>query len=179
MRFGIKATRFISCCMVFGILFTACISGRLQPAPGSRTDPPFLPPTQLPTPIPPTPTPAREVTKKNGGSGCVDNLKFVSDVTIPDGTLVDPGSKIDKRWEVENNGTCNWDNRYKLKLIAGDDMGSAHEQALYPLRAGNQTEIQIQFTAPTTSGLYSCKWQAFDPSGNPFGEWISIQIVVK
>ncbi|OIO88056.1 MAG: hypothetical protein AUK02_04270 [Anaerolineae bacterium CG2_30_58_95] len=110
---------------------------------------------------------------------CVDNLYYLQDLTIPDGSQVAPGSTLDKQWLVENNGTCNWDHAYRLRLIAGPDMGAPVEQALYPARSGTQAVIRIQFAAPSEAGTYRSAWQAYDPQGIPFGDPIFIEILVQ
>ena len=76
-----------------------------------------------------------------------------------------PVRPLDKRWEVENSGTCNWDERYRLQLIAGPEMGAPPEQALYPARSGTQAVIRIVFTAPAEPGTYRSAWQAYNPAG--------------
>jgi len=106
-------------------------------------------------------------------------LAFVEDITIPDGTTVSPGSSIDKRWLVQNNGSCNWDARYRLKFVGGLEMGAATEQALYPARSGAQATIRISFTAPTEPGTYTTAWQAIDPFGEPFGDAIFMEVQVS
>jgi len=110
---------------------------------------------------------------------CVDNLYYLQDLTIPDGSQVAPGSTLDKQWLVENNGTCNWDHAYRLRLIAGPDLGAPVEQALYPARSGTQAVIRIQFAAPSEAGTYRSAWQAYDPQGVPFGDPIFIEITVS
>ncbi len=119
-------------------------------------------------PLQPSPTPA-----------CADDLQFVSDVTIPDNTVVAPGSSLDKQWLVQNNGTCNWDARYRLRLVSGDPLGAATEMALFPARAGTQATLRILFTAPQPDGEYVSEWQAFDANGIHFGESFVIKIVVQ
>jgi hypothetical protein len=109
---------------------------------------------------------------------CVSDLGFLSDITIPDNTFVTYGSSIDKQWLVENNGTCNWDDAYRLRHLGGAVLGAPEETLLYPARAGTQATIQILFTAPFTDGFYESAWQAYDPSGNPFGDPIYIRITV-
>lgn len=109
---------------------------------------------------------------------CVSWLAFLSDITIPDGTNVKPGEILDKRWLVENSGSCNWDSRFSLRLIAGLDMGVQNEMPLYPARSGTQAEVRIQFTAPTDPGIFRSAWQAQDPQGNLFGDPIFIEVVV-
>jgi len=128
-------------------------------------------PTSTPQPIPtasPTATPP-----------CNNSLAFVEDLTIPDGTVVSPGESVEKGWLVQNNGSCNWDSRYRLRFSGGSDMGAATEQALYPARAGTQATIQITFTAPSEPGTYSTAWQAIDPFGEPFGDPVFMEIIVQ
>jgi len=109
---------------------------------------------------------------------CSDNLLYIDDLTFPDWTTIKPGMEIEKQWKVENNGTCNWDYRYRLLLITGERMGAEIQQALFPARAGSQVTIQIRFTAPLEPGTYHNVWQAIDPIGQPFGDPISILVVV-
>jgi len=151
---------------------------------------PFIPPKastptqplvqQGATPFIPTSTPQPEPTPSPTATPpCTDDLAFVEDVTIPDGTTVSPGASIDKRWLVQNNGTCNWDSRYRLKFVGGLEMGAATEQALYPARGGTQATIRITFTAPSEPGEYTTAWQAIDPNGEPFGLPIFMKIQVS
>jgi hypothetical protein len=110
---------------------------------------------------------------------CTDNLTFISDVTIPDGTVVAPGSTLDKQWLVQNSGDCNWDASYHLRLISGNALGTSTDQVLYPARAGTQATLRILFTAPQEAGEYISEWQAFDPNGIAFGESFYIKIEVQ
>jgi len=152
------------------------------------TDTPFRPPTQpqptqiLPTttPIPAiyTPLPTSTITATPTEGPCSNDLKFIQDVTIPDGTTVSVGTTIDKQWLVDNSGTCNWDSTYRLKWIGGDPLGANQEQILYPARAGKQATLRILFTAPTVAGTYESAWQAYGLDGIAFGDPIFIKIVV-
>jgi hypothetical protein len=110
---------------------------------------------------------------------CQDNLVFLKDITIPDGTSVVPDSTLDKRWEVENNGNCNWGKGYRIRLIAGPELGAQKEQALYPARSGSQANLRIVFKAPREPGTYRSAWQAFNPQGEPFGDPFFIDIKVE
>ena len=161
--------------MVFvGLFLTACRGGfSPTPLPALLSSPTLTQeqPTAAPTTILPaaqTPTPV-----------CNDNLVFISDVTIPDGTAVAPGSSLDKQWLVQNSGDCNWDASYRLRLISGDALGAWTEQALYPARAGTQATLRILFTTPQKAGEYISEWQAFDAKGAAFGESFFIKIVVQ
>lgn len=123
---------------------------------------------RLPTIAVPTPTPP-----------CTDGLTYNHDITIPDGTNFAPGQPIDKQWLVTNSGTCNWDARYRLKLVGGDPMAASPLQALFPARAGTQATIRIVFTAPQQAGFYQSQWQAMNPDGVTFGDPFYIQIAVS
>jgi hypothetical protein len=163
----------VSIFFCFLLFLTAC-SGNVTaspvpiPVPTITVELPTITSTPLPQPPVPTATPS-----------CTDGLSFVNDVTIPDNTIVAPGNSLDKQWLVQNSGSCNWDNRYRLRLISGDPLGATTEQALYPARAGAQATLHIIFTAPADSGTYVSEWQAFDPNGLPFGDSFFIKINVS
>lgn len=110
---------------------------------------------------------------------CTPNLLYLEDLSIPDGTVVEPGKLIDKRWLVENNGSCNWEQGYSLTLLAGPELGAPVEQALYPARSGTQATVRILFTAPEEEGNYRSAWQAKDSKGNLFGDPIYVDIIVE
>jgi hypothetical protein len=141
-----------------------------QPLPGSPAELPSVTAAAVavPTLVVPTPTPP-----------CMDGLSYVQDLTIPDGTSMAPGQIVDKQWQVQNSGTCNWDKRYRLKLIGGDAMGVQPLQPLFPARAGTEATLRIVFTAPQSSGVYESQWQAVDPAGVPFGDAFYVQISVS
>jgi hypothetical protein len=165
------------------ILLPAC-----SPAP---TPTPFRPPTAESPLIEPTliiqptqqvviiqSTPLPTILPTTDPQECVNDMNFISDVTIPDNTFVAYGSSVDKQWQVENTGTCNWDASYRLRHLGGALLGAPEEILLYPARAGTQATIQILFTAPFTDGVYESAWQAYDPQGIPFGDAIYIRVTV-
>jgi len=160
-------------CVYLWLILTAC-GGKEAVSPTA-----YLPPTSV-NALPTASQPAVVYNPQTAPAlQCVDNLYYLQDLTIPDGSQVGPGSTLDKQWLVENNGTCNWDHSYRLRLIAGPDLGAPVEQALYPARSGTQAVIRIQFTAPAEPGTYRSAWQAYDPQGIPFGDPIFIEIVVQ
>ncbi|HOD03442.1 MAG TPA: NBR1-Ig-like domain-containing protein [Anaerolineaceae bacterium] len=137
----------------------------------------FVPPTAIP-PTPTTESVQAVPQAATPGGPCEDLLSFIADVTIPDGSQVQPGSTLDKRWEVQNSGTCNWNENYRLRLIAGEELGASSEQALTPTRSGTNTVIRIVFTAPLEPGDYRSAWQAHNPDGLPFGDPFFIDFTV-
>jgi hypothetical protein len=151
---------------------TSCTSTPTEPA--SEPFRPVPPPVETPTP----PAASEEIVKPLATPTCLDNLTWVADVTIPDGTEVSSNATLDKRWEIKNSGNCNWDERYRLRLIAGPALNAHQEQALFPARAGTNANIQILFQAPADPGKYRSAWQAYNPDGQPFGDPIYIDIIV-
>lgn len=109
---------------------------------------------------------------------CSDGLHFVQDLNYPDDTTVQPGQRLVKDWLVQNNGSCDWNDRYRLELTGGIDLGTDGVQALYPARAGTQADLQITFTAPDLPGTYRSEWHAQAPGGESFGDALYIEIVV-
>jgi hypothetical protein len=163
---------------ILGLTLSACIYPRpSRGAPGSDQTPMFIPPELNPST--PTPDAASAPNGNQQATDCTNNLKFVSDITIPDGTPVKIGEAMEKKWEVENAGTCNWVAGYTLRLLAGGSLGANPEQALFPALAGAKATIQMNILAPTAPGDYKSAWQAYSPDGKPFGDVIYIQIVVK
>ena len=138
----------------------------LQPRPPTALSP-IVTIAPVLTPLANTPTP------------CTNNLGFVQDLTIPDGTDVNPGEPVDKQWLVTNSGTCNWDALYRFKLISGEAMQAAAEQALFPARAGTQATLRVIFTAPQDTGMHQTAWQAVSPDGITFGDAVYMQISVS
>ena len=147
-----------------------------RPPTNAASSAPIL--TQIPTAPSPTiaytPTPFSTPT-----TSCSNNLTFLEDITIPDGTTVSPGLEIDKRWLIRNSGSCNWNEEYRLQMIAGADFGITPEQSLYPARSNTDVIINLSFTAPEENGTYSSAWQAFSPQDEPFGDTFFIQIIVS
>ena len=163
--------------IVLGIflLLIAC-SNESQPSPTLGV---YRPPTQAVTDTPlPVTTPETEIERPTPEPACTNALWFFQDLTLPDGTQVSPGERLDKRWLVQNAGTCNWDARYQIRLEAGSNMGVPAVQALFPARSGLEVTIRMNFIAPDEPGIYRSAWQAYDPEELPFGDPFFIEIEV-
>lgn len=109
---------------------------------------------------------------------CTNGLTFLNDLTYPDGTVVLPSSSIDKQWLVQNSGTCDWDQNYRLRFVGGDKLNAPDEIPLYPARPGARVTLEVTFTAPTDSGSYQSAWQAVAPDGTAFGDVVYVLITV-
>jgi polar amino acid transport system substrate-binding protein len=126
-------------------------------------------PVPMPTAIPgPTATPA----------GCYDFMTFVDDVTVPDGTVMQPGQDFDKVWRVRNTGTCEWGTGYQLVFVQGSQMNGSPSPVTTTVRPGETLDILIDQTAPNDPGNYAGVWQMINKDRTPFGERIWVKITV-
>lgn len=117
-------------------------------------------PTLLPTPTavaaqPTQPAPAPEA--------CVYKVSFLEDVTVPDGTVMAPGTQFIKTWRVQNTGTCSWgpgSHLQNLAFVGGDPLGAPN---LVPIpitvAAGATADLSIPMTAPQQPGSYKSNWK--------------------
>ena len=100
-----------------------------------------------------------------GGVSSCDNSAFVSDVTIPDGTMIKPGEKFTKTWRMYNSGTCNWTTSYKIAFDSGDAMGGATTVLPAQVNSGSQMDISVAMMAPTFNGTFKGNWRMQNATG--------------
>jgi hypothetical protein len=99
-----------------------------------------------------------------------DWAQFVTDVTVPDGTIFQPGATFTKTWRLKNIGTCTWTTSYTMVYVSGTQMGSTTSVNLPGNVAPGQTvDVSVPMTAPNTAGNYTSYWKFKNPSGVLFG----------
>jgi hypothetical protein len=106
---------------------------------------------------------------------------FLADVTIPDGKLVAPSQAFTKTWRIQNAGNCVWDKTYSVGLDSGNEMGTVVKvplsSSVYP---GQNVDLSVDLTAPSTDGVYTGYWRIFTPFGGSFGVGVNDQsLIVK
>jgi hypothetical protein len=135
----------------------------------------------LPTNTPlPNLTPIVPVATAGNGTTCF-NSKFVADVTVPDGTVLQPGEKFRKVWRIQNTGTCKWDQGFGLTIWAGPAMGGtpiSFSGSDQPVEAGGTVDLGIDMVAPDKSGDYIAHWVMINDSGKTFGGDFTVVIKV-
>lgn len=107
---------------------------------------------------------------------CVNNSVFVSDVTIPDKTVVQPGQVFNKTWRVRNTGTCTWGSDEELVFVRGEAMTKT---ATFPIPAtapGGTVDLSISMTAPTAPGAHIADWRMRNRGGTIFGTTLNVAI---
>jgi len=110
---------------------------------------------------------------------CLNDAVYVADVTIPDKTQLAPGEAFTKTWSVRNTGTCDWTPDYKLVYARTEQMGGPAAVAISDtVPAGGSAELSVPLVAPTKPGQYTSVWQLTDADGVPFGEVLTVVIVV-
>src|SRR5690349_11875254 len=123
-----------------------------------------FPPTSLSTATPEIPS-ATPQTTPDSTKPC-DAAKFVSDVTIPDGTKLAGGESFTKTWRFTNIGTCVWDSSYTLVFDVGDQIGGPASLPLpEKVAPGQQVDISVTLQAPSLPGNYRGYWRLRNPSG--------------
>jgi hypothetical protein len=120
-----------------------------------------FPPTSTNIPGQPAPT--------SNGKACYA-MTFVGDVTIPDGMIIEPGTKFTKTWRVRNDGNCVWDKSYTLEFDHGDAMSIVTKIPLTrTVSTGESLDISIEMTAPAVEGTYTGYWHIATPFGGYMG----------
>lgn len=115
------------------------------------------------TSIAPTLPPPATVTPMASATPVCDQAQFVKDVNIPDGSQISPGAAFTKTWRLRNAGVCTWSG-YVLVFDSGDSMGGVPE-SLGSVLPGQEVDISVNFTAPTTSGSYRSYWRIRNSTG--------------
>jgi hypothetical protein len=133
-------------------------------------------PTNTPTLVLVLPT-STLYTTTLGVTGC-DGAAYISDVTIPDNTVVEAGQAFVKSWMIQNTGSCTWDANYVLTFVSGDEMSGATTSISSSVAPGQQAELSVTLTAPTLAGQYKGYWRLANDSGNLFGEAVYVLIDV-
>jgi len=137
---------------------------------------PTLTPTSSPTPFySPTPTPRP-----------CNAAAFVTDVTIPDGSLFATRADFIKTWRLQNVGTCTWTTDYDLIYVEGDRMDGPLSVSLPEnVSPGETIDLSVRLRAPQKTGDYQGFWKLRDIQGESFGIgsnadlnfWVNITVI--
>jgi hypothetical protein len=79
-----------------------------------------------------------------------DWASFVTDVTIPDGTLINPSEVFTKTWRLKNVGTCTWTPEYDVVFYGGAQMSGVTMQIPGYVAPGQSVDVAVTFTAPSS-----------------------------
>ncbi len=107
-----------------------------------------------------------------------DNGRYIADVTIPDDVQIEAGTSFVKTWRVQNSGDTTWGPGYELVFVNGNAMGSPTAVPLPAAAPGQQVDVSINQTAPSTAGKHFGDWRLRNSQGQFFGELVYLRILV-
>ncbi len=141
-------------------------------ASATATSTPASAPTVVPSLVPTVPPTQAAIPQ-------CDNSAYVTDVTIPDGTLLATGQAFNKIWRVRNTGTCAWGDGYTFVFVSGASMTMTTVISVPATAPGATVDLLVPMTAPATPGAFTGFWQLRNPSGTRFGAlvWAKINVV--
>ena len=117
--------------------------------------------TPLPAPATLTPStslPAITNTPSVTATTNCNVAQFITDVTIPDGTVMAPNQAFNKKWRIKNDGTCTWTG-FSMVFDSGDAMGGPATKAISTLSPGQEIDLDVDLKAPATPGSYRGYWR--------------------
>jgi len=130
-----------------------------------------------------SPIPSISSGNPSTASGCNDAL-FIAE-SLPDGSKVDAEKQFAKSWELQNTGSCTWDEGYAFVFlptissieIKGYDINIKTSDEF--TKPGHSQSFIIKLTAPSKAGEYKGYWRMKDDQGSFFGSQVYFDIVVK
>jgi Ig-like domain from next to BRCA1 gene/Zinc finger, ZZ type/PB1 domain len=100
--------------------------------------------------------------------------RFVRDVIGFEGESHSPAEVFIKSWRLRNDGLTAWPQGCRLVFTNGDFRG---DDVLLPcMKPGEEKNISVTCVSPSKPGRYNSYWRAIDPTGNRFGQKLTIQI---
>jgi hypothetical protein len=116
-----------------------------------------------------TATPAGSAAPTAETTACVFDAEFVTDVTVPDDTELEPDAGFVKTWRMRNSGDCVWEPGTVWVSVAGESMQGPESVAVPATEPGDEVDISVDLTAPAEEGTYTGYWRLARPSGEAFG----------
>ena len=151
------------------------IASYTQTAQAQATSTP--PGTETPVPLAPSETPTVIPTGTEMVTPC-DNLRFINDGLVIDGSIMKPGEEFEKTWKVVNSGTCTWAAGYQMIFDHGVTMGGSTIVLSSDILPGDNLEITLKLKAPEKRGVFTGYWRFVNNSEVPFGPMLNVIIVV-
>lgn len=106
------------------------------------------------------------------------SMSYVSDVSIPDNTVMTAGQTFTKTWKIKNSGTCAWDTGFKFAFTGGDAMSGATYTLPQSVPANTEIDVSVNMTAPSTTGTIRGNWRMSTATGQFFGDEVFLVIIV-
>lgn len=168
-----KRTRLVSLFIIFTIFLSSCNLPANDPDSAGATAAAqtveallsVTPATAAITNTPPAPatitlipSPAQTNTPAATATPTCPLAHFITDVTIPDGSLMTPGQSFTKKWRLKNTSACAWTG-YSLVFDSGDSMGGPASKPIGTVSPGQEVDLEVNLTAPNSAGNYRGYWR--------------------
>jgi len=110
-----------------------------------------------------------------------DSATFLSDVTLPDGSVVSPGQALVKTWRVKNTGSSTWGSGYQLVFYDSEQMGGPNAVDIPAAAPGDEVDISVNLITPSSANEYTGRWRLRNPQGTYFGDilWVKINVMTN
>lgn len=106
--------------------------------------------------------------------------RFVTDVSLPDGSEVAPGAQLVKTWRFRNESPRAWpEGSYLMVVGKKSDLLGAPETSPVPICApGQEVDVSVPLVAPIEAGRYTAYFRLAGPQGKKFGQRVWAMITV-
>lgn len=108
--------------------------------------------------------------------------RFIKHITIPDDTILPPGTAFIKTWKVRNEGTVAWPAGTLLKYLSrevGSPFGGPEAVPVGKVvEPGESIDISVEITSPSKVGTHTGFWKLCTEEGLKFGQrlWCKVQV---
>ena len=173
---------------------------------GTATPIPSATPSATPTE---TPTPTYEIIEYSSPTfeylstaemplSAKDQFKNVSDISVPDDALLEPGQLFIKSWRMTNSGDSVWTEDTKLMMEASYDMDMPEVvkaiflkpndwidftpggwgTRIFNVSPGTETDLAVILRAPDVPGTYQIHFRLVNPAGEiiPTQMWMRFAV---
>lgn len=100
-----------------------------------------------------------------------DGIKFIADVTIPDGTVVKVNQHFIKIWEIKNDGKAHWKNRWAERADLPADSGACETPKRIRVPdtpPGGHAMVKVRVIAPPVPETCWVAWKMVNEEGQHF-----------
>lgn len=105
---------------------------------------------------------------------------FVDDVSYPDGTLVQPGTELEKVWSFTNCGDADWPEDVQLIRVGGHKSVYVDpvQKPVPTAKAGETVNIGVKVRVPSVEGRYITYFRLVTNDGRRFGHRVWLDLMV-
>ncbi len=115
---------------------------------------------------------------------CPEQAFCLRDVTVPDGTVLEPGVSFVKTWRFRNDSEESWPAGARLIFVAEggckERLGAPDEVKIASSVApGQECDVSVPLVAPMKHGRYVAYFRLIDSEGFAFGQRVFIDVNVS